>query len=32
MSGYEVSTDRARLDRDTVFRYLSEASYWGRAR
>ena len=30
MSGYEVSTDRARLDRDAVFRYLSEESYWGR--
>jgi GNAT superfamily N-acetyltransferase len=28
MQGYEISTDRARLDLDTVHRYLSEEAYW----
>ena len=34
MSGYEVSTDRSRLDVDLVARWLSEESYWavGRSR
>lgn len=26
--GYEISTDAARLDRDMIFRFLSEDSYW----
>jgi GNAT superfamily N-acetyltransferase len=26
--GFTISTDRARLDRDAVYRYLSEESYW----
>ena len=26
--GFTISTDPARLDRDAVFRYLSEESYW----
>ena len=32
--GYEVSTDKARLDVDVIHRWLSEESYWaqGRAR
>jgi GNAT superfamily N-acetyltransferase len=29
---YEISTDPARLDRDLIFRYLSEDSYWARGR
>lgn len=32
MSGYEVSDDRGRLDRDVVHRYLSDESYWARGR
>ena len=34
MDGYEISTDKARLDIEAVHRYLSEESYWaaGRAR
>ena len=28
----EISTDRARLDRDLIHRYLSEESYWARGR
>ena len=26
--GFTISTDRSRLDRDAVYRYLSEESYW----
>ena len=26
--GYEVSTDRSRLDHDVIYRFLSEDSYW----
>jgi GNAT superfamily N-acetyltransferase len=26
--GFTISTDRARLDRDAIYRYLSEESYW----
>jgi GNAT superfamily N-acetyltransferase len=26
----EISTDRARLDRERIFRFLSEESYWAR--
>lgn len=26
--GYEISTDRARVDRDLTHRFLSEESYW----
>ena len=29
-SGYEISTDPARLDLDVIHRYLSEESYWAR--
>jgi GNAT superfamily N-acetyltransferase len=29
---YEISSDPARLDRDVIFRYLSEESYWARGR
>lgn len=28
----EISTDRSRLDRDLVHRFLSEQSYWARGR
>ena len=28
VSGYEVSTDVARLDREVIHRFLSEESYW----
>ncbi|MCA0920835.1 GNAT family N-acetyltransferase [Pseudooceanicola nanhaiensis] len=28
--GYEISTDRDRLDRGRVLRYLAEESYWAR--
>lgn len=28
--GYDISTDTALLDRDTIHRYLSEESYWAR--
>jgi GNAT superfamily N-acetyltransferase len=30
VSGCEISTDPARLDRERVYRYLSEESYWAR--
>jgi GNAT superfamily N-acetyltransferase len=30
--GYEISTDRARLDVAYIHRYLSEESYWARGR
>ena len=32
MTGYEISTDAARLDRDLIHRFLSEESYWARGR
>ncbi len=32
MRGYEISTDRARLDRPLIHRFLSEESYWARGR
>lgn len=28
VSGYEISTDKRRLDIDTVFHFLSDESYW----
>jgi GNAT superfamily N-acetyltransferase len=28
--GFTISTDRAHLDRDVVFRYLNEESYWSK--
>jgi GNAT superfamily N-acetyltransferase len=28
--GYEISTDRARLDRDVIHRFLRDVSYWAR--
>ncbi len=28
IAGYEISTDRDRLDVDLIFRFLSEESYW----
>jgi GNAT superfamily N-acetyltransferase len=30
--GYELDDDPARIDRETVHRYLSEESYWARGR
>ena len=30
--GYEISTDKARLDVAYIHRYLSEESYWARGR
>jgi GNAT superfamily N-acetyltransferase len=30
--GYEISTDRARLDIDLIHRFLSEESYWAKGR
>ena len=32
MEGYELDDDRARVDRDAVWRYLSTDAYWGRWR
>jgi GNAT superfamily N-acetyltransferase len=32
MPGYEISTDRARLDIDLIHRFLSEESYWAKGR
>ena len=29
---YTISTERARLDLETVHRFVSEESYWGRGR
>src|SRR5262245_696681 len=28
--GFTISTDRARLDRDLIHRYLNEVSYWAK--
>ena len=30
--GYELDDDRARIDRESVHRYLSEESYWAKGR
>jgi GNAT superfamily N-acetyltransferase len=30
--GYELDDDKARIDRESVHRYLSEESYWARGR
>ncbi len=30
VSGYEISTDRERLDVDTIYHFLSDESYWAR--
>jgi GNAT superfamily N-acetyltransferase len=30
--GFEISDDPDRLDRDAVYRFISEESYWGRGR
>jgi GNAT superfamily N-acetyltransferase len=30
--GYELDDDRSRIDRDAVYRYLSEESYWASGR
>ena len=32
VDGYEISTDKARLDVEAVHRWLSEDSYWARGR
>lgn len=32
MEGYEIDDDPARVDRDTVWRFLSTEAYWGRWR
>lgn len=31
-NGYLISTDNGRLDVDTIFRFLSESSYWAQER
>lgn len=31
-AGYLISTDISRLDMDTIFRFLSESSYWAQER
>ena len=31
-NGYELDDDRARIDREAVYRYLSEESYWAKGR
>lgn len=32
MSDYEISTERERLDRDLIHRFLADDSYWARGR
>jgi len=32
VGGFEIDDDRARVDRDAVWRFLSTEAYWGRAR
>jgi len=28
--GYTISTDRAHLDRDVIYRYLHDEAYWSK--